>query len=562
MSELNDDFDMGAILQLFAAESEENLAAMEDALLALESRPGDAELLHTVFRVVHTLKGDASNLGLGAVAEFAHRLEDLLDRLRAGEQALTGATAGLLLESVDALRALVPAACAGETEMPARVRSLLGRVAAAAAEPAEPVAPGDDADDGDDADAAAEGDDEAPAPSVGDAGRAASRTLRVEVEKLDRTLDLVGEIAIARGRLTRLLEEGRPAAELLEAHREADRLHMELQEVVMRLRMVPLGPTFRPYLRTVRDVAFTVGKLATLELEGEEVEVDTRVAELLRDPLTHLVRNAIDHGVEAPAERVAAGKPAAGRIRLCASHEGGTITIRISDDGQGLSRERIVARARARGLIGESEELTEAQAWRLIFEPGFSTAPAVTELSGRGVGLDVVKRGVEALRGTIGVESRPGHGTTITLRLPLTLAVIDGFAVGVGDETYVMPLDVVVECLELPALRNDAGADGVLNLRGEVLPYLRLRDALGVPTAGWGRENVVVVRRDGQRVGLVVDHLHGEGQAVIKSLGPLFGSLRGVAGSTILGSGRVALILDVPAIVEMAMQRADAARAA
>jgi two-component system chemotaxis sensor kinase CheA len=553
------EIDFQAILQVFRAEADENLAAMEDALLALEARPGDPELLDTVFRVAHTLKGDGGNLGLAPIAEFAHRVEDLLDGLRERTVQATPQVIGLLLEAVDHLRELVPAAIDGLVEeVPPAGRALLERIRRAAEGRAEDETPVEATESTAspvltvpvDVDAA-----DAWLPAV---RREASRTLRVDVGKLDRTLDLVGEIAIARGRVAQMLEEGRPAAEVLEAYREADRLHMDLQEVVMKLRMVPLGPTFRPHTRTVRDLALACGKQARLVVHGEDVEVDTSVVEHLRDPLTHLVRNAVDHGIEDAAARVAAGKDPVGTLTLSARHEGGTIAIRLQDDGAGLDRARILARARARGMAAD-ERMTDAEVFRLVLEPGFSTAESVTELSGRGVGLDVVRRELEQLRGTVSLASRPGEGTTITLRLPLTLAVIEGFAVGVGRETYVLPLDAVVECLELPAARHEGAEGGVFSLRGQPMPYIRLRDFFGETGRPPRRENVVVVRGETGTAGLVVDELLGESQAVIKPLGELFKGLRAIAGSTILGSGRVALILDLPTVLDAAAARHAAA---
>ncbi|HEX8393363.1 MAG TPA: chemotaxis protein CheA [Longimicrobium sp.] len=558
------DFDFGAILQVFRAEATETLASVEDALLAMEAAPGDAALLDAVFRGIHTLKGDASNLGFPAVAEFAHVTEDLLDRLREHELSVTPPRLELLLAAVDVLRAAVPASLDGADELDGPARALQARIAAAAAEPSDTAAPSArevDAAAADAAGASAEG-AAAPADRPADAERARIRTLRVDVEKLDRTLDLVGEIAIARGRLTQMLEEGRPAAEVLAVHREADRLHMDLQEVVMKLRMVPLGPMVRPYHRTVRDVAHVCGKQARLVVEGADVEVDTSIVEQLREPLTHLVRNAVDHGLETPEARAEAGKDPEGTVTFSARHEAGSVVIQMRDDGAGMNRARIAARARAAGLHPDPERLADAELFRMVFEPGFSTAEAVTEISGRGVGLDVVRRAVDALRGTLAVESREGEGTCITLRLPLTLAVIEGFSVGVDGETYVMPLDSVVECLELPAERHDGGADGMLNLRGQPLPWLRLRERFCPGAALPRRESVVVVRHGEGRAGLVVDALIGDGQAVIKPLGRLFDGLPGIAGSTILGSGRVALILDVPSLMEDALRAAPAAAAA
>jgi two-component system, chemotaxis family, sensor kinase CheA len=273
----------------------------------------------------------------------------------------------------------------------------------------------------------------------------------------------------------------------------------------------------------------------------------------------HMIRNAVDHGLELPAKRHAAGKNPSGRICLRAFHETGNIIIQIVDDGAGLNRKRIADTARTRGLVAEPEKLADAELLRLIFEPGFSTAEQITDVSGRGVGMDVVQRNIDMLRGSLGVESEEGKGTTITIRLPLTMAIIDGFLVGVSDETYVIPLDTILECLELPSSeRGNASAFGVINLRGTTLPYMRLSHLLGVSRSGAGREQIVVVKHHEIRAGLVVDALYGDNQTVIKPLGKLFQGLHGVSGSTILGSGRPALILDVPKILRDLTRKEEA----
>jgi two-component system chemotaxis sensor kinase CheA len=372
-------------------------------------------------------------------------------------------------------------------------------------------------------------------------GEQSASTLRVAVEKLDRMLDLAGEIAILRGRVQQIVST-LGIDPLIEVERQIDQLQSELQELIMRARMVPVGPLFQQYARTVRDLAATHGKSARLLTRGDDVELDTRAVELLRDPLTHMIRNAIDHGIETPAERIASGKPAAGCITLDARHEAGTVTIRVSDDGAGLDRRSIAARARELGIEQDGDPL------RLIFEPGFTTADEVTDLSGRGVGMDVVRRGIEALRGTIAIETTEGQGTTFTLRLPLTLAVIDGFGVAAGDETWIVPMEHVVECVELPSSESGNDTTGVLLLRDEIVPWVRLRKLFALGGDAPARENVLVVQHDGARAGLVVDELHGASQAVIKPLGDYFDEIPGIAGSSILGSGRVALILDTPAI--------------
>jgi len=320
---------------------------------------------------------------------------------------------------------------------------------------------------------------------------------------------------------------------------------------VIRVRMVPLGPTLSRATRVLRDAAQATGKAARLVLRGEDIEVDTKVAEYIVDPLTHLVRNAVAHGIEAPDARRAAGKLETGSVVITATREPGCIAIVIEDDGAGLDAERIVQKARERGLVGPEASADDAAlVQRLIFEPGLTTAASVSELSGRGVGLDVVRKNVEALRGSLRVSTRRGLGTAFTMRLPLTLAIVQGFGVTVSEETFVVPLESVVTCVELSAAQSNDRELDVLNLRGEALPLLRLRSRLALAGERPEREHVLVVQQEERRVGLVVDRLLGDLQTVIKPLGRLFQDLPGVAGSTILGDGRVALLLDVPALVD------------
>ncbi|HET7789938.1 MAG TPA: chemotaxis protein CheA [Gemmatimonadales bacterium] len=527
------DQDRELLLRTFVTEATEALKEMELALIALEASPDDAELLNDVFRRAHSLKGDAAMVGFPAIGQFAHSVEDILSRLRDRELAVTPELVTALLRAVDVLRRMTGAVSDGEGALPedgGAVLATLTELAAVTPAPALATI--------------------ATAAEHVDAGEA--RTLRVDVAKLDRMLNLTGEIAIARGRVAQMLAglPGLEAREVLEAHREAERLQMDLQEQVMKARMVPLGGVFRQYGRIVRDVARAHGKSVALVIEGGDVEVDTRVAERLRDPLTHMIRNTLDHGIESPDLRAALGKPAEGRLTLSAAHDGGQIVIEVRDDGAGFNRSRIAERARAMGLAAQPETLPDAELLAFVFEPGFSTALEVTDLSGRGVGMDVVRRNIESLRGSIAITSVEGEGSTVTIRLPLTLAIIDGFSVGVADETYILPLDQVLECLALPRdARSDAGGRGVINLRGEPLPYLRLRDRFGVPGAAPAREHVVVVRLAGHSAGIAVDSLYGESQAVIKSLGSALDGVPGVSGSTILGDGRVSLILDVPALL-------------
>ncbi|HEX7191697.1 MAG TPA: chemotaxis protein CheA [Thermoanaerobaculia bacterium] len=492
------EIDLNELMTTFVEEAAEDIAALESGLLALEVAPDNAEVKQELLRRAHTIKGNASCVGLTSVTTFAHAYEELLERINENAMQADPAVVTLLLSGIDTFRRLIAA------------------------------------------------------PSGGGAQRTAARSLRVASEKLDRMLDLTGEITIARGRVQQLLVSGEYES-AIEVERQVGILETELQELIMRARMVPVGPLFRSYTRTVRDTASTHGKSAQLVTIGDDVEVDTTAVEMLRDPLTHMIRNAIDHGIELPEQRTAHGKPAEGTITLAAHHEAGWVVIRVSDDGAGIR------------VDGDRLEK--------IFEPGFTTSESVTDLSGRGVGMDVVRRAVESLRGTIEVETSLAKGTTFTIRIPLTLAVIDGFRVTASSESFIVPMDHVVECIELPAGERSDDPSGVLLLREEIVPYVRLRNLFalegrtpssaqprdsaaiaaqadeGVRRSKNLRENVLIIRHGSAKAGLVVDELHGSGQAVIKPLGNYFGEVSGIAGSSILGNGQVALILDTPAIL-------------
>jgi len=537
------------ILKNFLIESTEGLGRMEQWILELESHPGDSERIQSIFRVVHTMKGNASLLGMESLLAFTHGVEDLLDVIRDGSLCVTSEITSLLLELVDVLRQMVADAGEGRDETGPRAKDTLAKISRHL--PPDTNAPKAKGLAGNVAEART-------SPSAGGAHAAAggsqtetARTLRVDLDKLDRLLNLAGEITIARGRVTQMLESKDEIN--LEAIRDAlsfaDALHFELQDTILKTRMVPLGPLFYRYNRTVRDLAKSLGKTALLRIEGEDIEVDTAVVEHLKDPLLHMVRNALDHGIEPPAVRKAMGKPPAGTIMIRAAREGGNIVIEVSDDGAGLDRQKIVEVAHRKGITPESDKLPDQDVDQLIFESGLTTASQVSNVSGRGVGMDIVRRNVEALRGSVQVASRPGLGATVRIRLPLTLAIIEGLGVGVGDETYVIPVDQVVECVELPPEENDlARKEGVLQLRNEPLPFLHLKDHLGLPGDRGQRQSVVVVQHDTKRAGLAVNTLYGATQTVIKPLPAIFKNTPGVSGSAILDNGRVALILDIPAL--------------
>jgi two-component system chemotaxis sensor kinase CheA len=376
-----------------------------------------------------------------------------------------------------------------------------------------------------------------------------NQSIRVDAERLDKLIDLIGELVISSAAVSLRAKQIGDIA-LQETNAAVISLVEDVRDSALQLRMVPIGTTFSRFQRVVRDVSNELGKDIKLVITGAETEVDKSVVEKIGDPLMHLVRNAMDHGIERSDLRAERGKPMQGTLRLNAYHSSGNIVIEVSDDGGGLDRERILAKAIERELVPPGASLSDQEIYALIFEPGFSTAEQVSNLSGRGVGMDVVKRNISELRGVIHIESQPGQGTTLRIHLPLTLAIIDGFLVGVGESSYVIPLDRVVECVELPV---DDDRD-YMELRGEVLPFIRLRKLFRKNGAKARRQNVIVVEHLDLKAGLVVDRLMGELQTVIKPLGKLFGHVQGVGGSTILGSGEVALIIDVPTMLRQQEQ--------
>ncbi|KID57226.1 chemotaxis protein CheA [Pseudoalteromonas luteoviolacea] len=382
-----------------------------------------------------------------------------------------------------------------------------------------------------------------------------SKTLRVEALKLDRLIDQVGEMVITGAR-TNLLAHETGNETLIEAMALLERLVENIRDSSLKLRMVQIGETFNKFKRVVRDIADELGKQVDLTIIGAETELDKTFVEKVSDPLMHIVRNAIDHGIEDPETRRAQGKPEQGQLTLKAYHDSGSIVIEVSDDGKGLDQERILKRAVDRGLVSANQTLQEKDINLLIFEPGFSTAESITNISGRGVGMDVVKRNIDSLRGSVEVESLPGQGSTILIRLPLTLSIIDGFMFEVHKENYVIPLDTVVECLELHEVvsEQDIQDKSYINLRTEVLPFIRLRTLFGIEEQiDHTRESLVIVQFGTLRAGLVVDSLKGEFQTVVKPLGRLFEGLKCISGATILGSGNVAIILDVSALIKSAI---------
>ncbi|MCG7585627.1 chemotaxis protein CheA [Photobacterium sp. OFAV2-7] len=384
------------------------------------------------------------------------------------------------------------------------------------------------------------------AASLPDLKRQESRSLRVDAHKLDQLINLVGELVIA-GANTSLLAKQNGDPELMESSAAVSLLVEEIRGLSLHLRMIPIDETFKRFHRVVREISRDLDKDIRLTIEGGETELDKGVVEKINDPLMHLVRNAIDHGIEAKEERLAKGKPATGTVILRAYYDSGSIVIEVCDDGGGIDPIKVRAKAVENGLISAEQPMSEKEILRLILEAGLTTKTAVSDLSGRGVGMDVVKRNIEALQGSIEVESRLGEGSLLRLRLPLTLSIIDGFAVGVGASSYVIPLDAVVECIEYSEEHSKNG--NYVNLRGEILPFINLRQRFKESHIDVKQRNIVVVQSGEQKAGFVVDQLQGELQTVIKPLSKIFSRLSGISGSTILGSGDVAMILDVPALI-------------
>lgn len=391
---------------------------------------------------------------------------------------------------------------------------------------------------------------DAAEPSRAEAKPREGRLIRVDAEKLDQLIDLVGELVIA-GAGSRLHAERSGLSALVESTTSVSRLVEEVRNAALGLRMVAIGATFQRFHRVVRDVSRELGKDIELVIEGADTELDKSMVEKLGDPLLHLVRNAIDHGIESVEARRESGKSERGRLGLNAYHDSGSVVVEVSDDGRGLRRERILEKAVALGLVAPDQSLSDREVFDLIFAAGFSTADKVSNLSGRGVGMDVVRSSIQALRGMVELDSQAGRGTTVRIRLPLTLAIIDGFLVRSGAVHYVIPLEMVVECLGFSSSDcRSAQERGFIGVRGRVLPVVRLSEAFGMPSEIGRREDVVVVKSGNQTAGLIVDELLGELQTVIKPLSKLFGKVRGISGSALLGSGEVALILDVNALVQ------------
>jgi two-component system chemotaxis sensor kinase CheA len=596
--------DLNRFIATFFDEAQEHLESIEEMAMALDSGREDPELLNSIFRAAHSIKGGSGTFGFTQLAEATHEMETLFDALRKGRGRADASTVRLLLDSCDAFKAHLARLKAGDRgHDPAMdaARQRLAGTRMGGAEPAPAAAPQEESFFADSAQPAA-----APAlaakageayglfepahapgahagaaaqsaadkfgffePLPGSAGaaeaaraRAEQSSIRVSVEKIDRIVNLVGELVIAQAMMQQSVATLRAQQDENLTHNLAtlDRNTRDLQQAVMSIRMMPMEFVFSRFPRLVYDVSAKLGKKVQLRTQGHETELDKELIELLVDPLTHVVRNAIDHGIESPEERRRAGKPEQGTVGMRATHRGGSVIIEVTDDGRGLDRERIIAKARELGMAAD-ESMTDEQAWALIFEAGFSTAKEVTNLSGRGVGMDVVRRNITSLGGNVFISSVKGEGTTITIQLPLTLAVLDGMIVSVGEEQYIVPIEFVAEAFKPGAsdIRTIVGQPSLVAVRGEQLPLVRLEDVVRLPGSDAERPQplCLVVEVDNRRAALLVDSLIGQQQLVVKSLDSNLHSVPGMAGATILGDGRVALILDVSAVT-----RTHAARGA
>lgn len=530
----------------FIGEAREHLEMIEQELLILEQSPQNSEPIHAIFRSFHTIKGLAGIFNLTSTRDLAHEVETLLDLVRNGALPATPSLVDVVLACADRLGEIVDRLdedrSGGSVVLPDNAE-LLERLRNEMMPPDEEPS------------ATPTYETEAGEPAeVSTAKRRSSDSnianVKVDTAKLDYLVDMVGELVIAQSLVQHdpsLLQLGEPR--LGRNLSQLGRITTDLQKIAMSLRVVPIRQTFQRMQRAFRDLVKKSGKLAELELAGEDAELDRSIVEQLADPLMHMIRNSVDHGLEAPGEREKTGKPSAGKVRLAASHQSGNVLIEVSDDGRGLNRAKILKKAIERGLIPEDANLPVDKILELIFEPGFSTADQISDVSGRGVGMDVVKKQIQKLRGRIEIRSEPGQGTTFLLRFPLTLAIIDGLTVRVAGERYILPLHCVHEIFRpiADSIYRVNGAQEVVMVRDRVIPLLRLYQMLGRTPASTDPYDGILIAAEleGRRYCLLVDELLGKQQVVIKSLGEYLGTMPGVSGAAIMGDGAVGLILDL-----------------
>lgn len=568
------------VVREFLVESNENLGRLDREMVELERNPGDSQLLASVFRTIHTIKGTCGFLGFSTLESIAHHAENILSQVRNGERPLSVDVVTLVLEAVDAIRAQLLHIEATGAEGPDTYGGLRQRLEDAYARRGSPESgvrggtpasrqPGPDRTE-------APATPLPPAPAGKDTGgeagikhdgvgsakgpAAADTTIRVDVELLDKLMDLVGELVLARNQIVQMPCEQVPG--LAAAAQRLNLVTTRLQEGVMKTRMQPIGVVWGKLPRLVRDLAAACGKQIQIEMEGADTELDKSIIEAIKDPMTHMVRNCCDHGIEPPAERARRGKPAQGLLRIRAFHEGGQVNVEVSDDGGGIDPEAVRRKAVERGLLRPeaAARLTDAEALQMIFRPGFSTAETVSNISGRGVGMDVVKTNIEKTGGAVELSSLPGKGTTLRLRIPLTLAIIPGLVVRAGGEQFVMPQASLVEVLRV---ERDGGQSAqetrietlhqarVCRRRGQLLPLADLAEVLGLERSGRGggeAVNILVLQAGNRQFGLTVDQVEDTQEIVVKPIGDQLKGLNCYAGATIMGDGSVALILDAGGI--------------
>lgn len=574
-------FDRGEFVAYFRDEADELLQQIDADLLRLEEfaqhGAADPEIVNSLFRALHTIKGSAGMLDFGDVQSLAHKLENLCDLLRRERMPLSEGSVDVLFAGRDFLTDLVDSAVNGAapphglSEFRARVDQFVAvyEETSAMIDGSADVAPSSDAHA------------QAPASAGATAPRRrAGATVRVDIERLDTLLNLVGELVINRTRVSdialtmdRLTKDkafeaasgllGPLTKDLSESAALLARTSNEIQESIMKVRMVPIGQVFDRFPRLVRDVAKARGKEVQLDISGGETDLDKTIVDEVGEPLMHLLRNCVDHGIETPDRREARGKSRVGSLELNAFHEGNQIIVEVSDDGNGIDLEKVRARALQQGLLAPDDRPSDRELIDLIFSPGFSTAETVSDVSGRGVGMDVVKKNVARLKGSFDVETQPGVGTKFTIKLPLTLAIIQALLVRVAEELYAIPLDSVVESqrVEMADVRTVHGNEAI-TLRDRVVPLVRVADFFRL---GGQRDPekvmIVIVGLQGRQVGLVVDSFQGEQEIVIKPLSDVVGRIAGISGATILGNGSISLIIDVHSLVSEAYADGSVARA-
>lgn len=576
----------------FVVESLEGLASIEVGLIELEQNPEDSDSINTIFRSFHTIKGVSGFLGLERINKLAHRSENLLDQIRSNEVKVDADVTDVILDSVDLLKQMVEGVQSGMDAgtqldigidiVPVAMRiQAIQKTAERGAKRIGEILVDRGSATPQAVEAAIETQKETPDKKLGqilveegavdakqvtaalrDQRRSGTRKVELQVKvdtmKLDNLVDLAGELVIAQAMLRQhpyvLAADDQ---QLVHTLGQLNQITSSLQTMTMTLRMVPIKSTFQKMVRLVRDLARNSGKKIQLTMEGEETEIDRNVVDELYEPMVHMIRNSVDHGLETPEKRQAAGKSPEGEICLKAFHRGGNIIVEISDDGRGLDKNRIIKKAKANGLISDESKLSDDDINNLIFQPGFSTAREVSDISGRGVGMDVVKKAIEKLRGRVDIHTQSGAGSTFMISLPLTLAIIEGMLVRVGDERYVIPALSIIESFRpTPEQYSTVEGKGEMILsRGRLIPMVRLGRIFGCRTEverPW-EGLVVIVEYDGKRMCLLLDELLGKEEVVIKSMGEMMKAVQGIAGGAIMGDGRVGLILDMAGIWQLAM---------